>query len=248
MALKRGRKAQRRKQVVTQNRRAEAIEASLPARVLRAAQAPIQHCLVTESLFETGMGTLILARGATPHHLGRRRVACLHRSAPRPQTAAQSCRVVAIDRFCAAPRLRRGGAHIRRRQRGRKRSGLPVRQRRQAAIHSGPVRKRHSHPPADRAVAEASRRGRLRTRDGGLRLNLQGYWQYKTRFGTFSIVPGGGRFQVMHGDEDLGSYHSAAAALDDLVGGHTYSPSSGIDTSECGLPDEISEWTFVRTA
>jgi hypothetical protein len=67
MALKRARKAQRRKQVVTQKRRAETLEASLPARVLRAAQAPIQHCLLTENLFETGMGTLILARGATPH-------------------------------------------------------------------------------------------------------------------------------------------------------------------------------------
>ena len=69
MAVKRARKAQRRKQVVAQKRRAETLEASLPARVLRASQAPIQHCLVTESLFETGMGTLILARGATPHHL-----------------------------------------------------------------------------------------------------------------------------------------------------------------------------------
>jgi hypothetical protein len=69
MALKRARKAQRRKQVVAQKRRAEALEAGLPARVLRAADVPIQHCLLTEDLFETGMGTLILARGATPHLL-----------------------------------------------------------------------------------------------------------------------------------------------------------------------------------
>src|SRR6267378_4485147 len=69
MALKRGRKAQRRKQVVAQKRRAETLETGLPARVLRAAQAPIQHCLLTEDLFETGMGTLILARGTTPYHL-----------------------------------------------------------------------------------------------------------------------------------------------------------------------------------
>jgi hypothetical protein len=69
MALKRARKAQRRKQMVAQKRRAETLEASLPARVLRAAHAPIQHCLLTESLFETGIGTLILARGTTPHHL-----------------------------------------------------------------------------------------------------------------------------------------------------------------------------------
>jgi hypothetical protein len=69
MALKRARKAQRRKQVVAEKRRAEALEASLPARVLRATNAPIQHCLLTEGLFEIGMGTLILARGVTPDHL-----------------------------------------------------------------------------------------------------------------------------------------------------------------------------------
>ena len=69
MALKRARKAQRRKQVVTQKRRTEALEASLPARVLRAAREPIQHCLLTENVFEIGMGMLILARGTTPYRL-----------------------------------------------------------------------------------------------------------------------------------------------------------------------------------
>src|SRR5258708_18435193 len=72
MALKRGRKAQKRKQVVAQKRRAEALEAGLPARVLRAAHAPIQHCFLPESVFEIGMGTLVVARGATPHHLAFR--------------------------------------------------------------------------------------------------------------------------------------------------------------------------------
>ena len=69
MAQKRARKAQRRKQVVAQKRRAEGLEASLPARVLRAAHAPIQHCFLTESVFDVGMGTLVLARGATPYHI-----------------------------------------------------------------------------------------------------------------------------------------------------------------------------------
>lgn len=41
IAQKRAKKAQRRKQVVAQKRRAEEIEGSLPARVLRAAQLPI---------------------------------------------------------------------------------------------------------------------------------------------------------------------------------------------------------------
>jgi len=69
MALKRARKAQRRKQVVAEKRKAETLEASLPARVLRAAQAPIQHCFLTECVFDVGMGTLVLARGATPYHV-----------------------------------------------------------------------------------------------------------------------------------------------------------------------------------
>jgi hypothetical protein len=69
MAVKRARKAQRRKQVVAQKRRAEVLETSLPARVLRAAHAPIQHCFLTEAVFEFGMGTLVLARGVTPHHV-----------------------------------------------------------------------------------------------------------------------------------------------------------------------------------
>lgn len=65
MALKRGRKAAHRKLVVAQKRRTEQLEASLPAQVLRAAQTPIQQCLLTESLFEGGIGTLMLARGAS---------------------------------------------------------------------------------------------------------------------------------------------------------------------------------------
>jgi hypothetical protein len=65
IAQKRARKAQRRKQVVAQKRRAEELEASLPVRVRRAADLPIQACFLTESLFDDGMGTLVLARGLT---------------------------------------------------------------------------------------------------------------------------------------------------------------------------------------
>lgn len=52
----------------------------------------------------------------------------------------------------------------------------------------------------------------------------------------------------MYEDESLGSYHSPEATLDDLVGGHTFFPSNGVDPSECGLPDVLADWTFVRTA
>jgi hypothetical protein len=69
MAQKRAKKAQRRKQLVAQKRRIEALENSLPARVARAAQAPIQHCYVTEALLDIGMGTVVLARGGSSDHL-----------------------------------------------------------------------------------------------------------------------------------------------------------------------------------
>ena len=69
MAVKRARKAQRRKQVVAQKHRDEQMEASLPARVRRAADLPIQHCFLTESVFDLGMGTLVLARGAARDHV-----------------------------------------------------------------------------------------------------------------------------------------------------------------------------------
>lgn len=65
---------------------------------------------------------------------------------------------------------------------------------------------------------------------------------YRTRFGTFAIVPHGGRWLATFEGESLGSYHRAQAALDDLVGGHTFTPSGGVDTSEAGLPDDLSEW------
>jgi len=67
LAQKRAKKAQRRKLQVAEKRKAEALEAGLPARVSRAAQAPIQHCLLNESLFEDGIGTVLLARGAAPN-------------------------------------------------------------------------------------------------------------------------------------------------------------------------------------
>jgi hypothetical protein len=43
-------------------------------------------------------------------------------------------------------------------------------------------------------------------------------------------------------DEDLGNYINAQQAADDLAGGHTFTPSSGIDTSQLGIPGDLSEW------
>ena len=69
MAQKRAARANRRKAVVAGKRKTELLGGSLAGQVMRAAQAPIQHCLLCGGLSESGMATLILARGATPHNL-----------------------------------------------------------------------------------------------------------------------------------------------------------------------------------
>ncbi len=69
------------------------------------------------------------------------------------------------------------------------------------------------------------------------------YYQYRTRAGTVNLVPeAGGRYKVVFGDEDLGSYHSPEAAADDVSGGHTFSPSDGTDLGELEIPGDLGEW------
>jgi len=69
MALKRAAKANRRKAVVAEKRKSDLVEGSLAMQAVRAAQMPIQHCLMSGRLFETGIGTLVIARGATSYNL-----------------------------------------------------------------------------------------------------------------------------------------------------------------------------------
>jgi len=69
MALKRAAKANRRKAVLAEKRKLELRNDTLAERVIRASRAPIQHCLVPETLFDAGIGTVILARGFTSNHL-----------------------------------------------------------------------------------------------------------------------------------------------------------------------------------
>jgi len=68
MSPKRAAKANRRKAVLAQRRKAELLTTPLIEKVRRAAQAPIQYCLLSEGLLEHGMGTLVLARGATKEY------------------------------------------------------------------------------------------------------------------------------------------------------------------------------------
>jgi len=71
-------------------------------------------------------------------------------------------------------------------------------------------------------------------------------WIFETSAGLFSIRHlRDGYFHVFFNDEDLGSYETPELAADDVSGGHTSSISSGIDTAELGISDNLSDWEEV---
>ena len=72
-------------------------------------------------------------------------------------------------------------------------------------------------------------------------------WEYETESGVFRIVPIQGRFHAMFEDESLGTYQTTLHALEDLVGGYTFWPSTGIDPAGVGLPKELEAWTFISS-
>ena len=74
---------------------------------------------------------------------------------------------------------------------------------------------------------------------------MSAYWKFQARYGAFFIIPVGGRFEVRFEGEVLGTYHSLAVALDNLLSGHVDWPAAGFDPSKADLPDDIADWTFV---
>lgn len=66
---------------------------------------------------------------------------------------------------------------------------------------------------------------------------------YPTRLGPVFIAQSqDGRFHPVWKDQSLGSYPSAVAAIDDVAGGHTWSPSDGTDLGELGISADIGAW------
>ncbi len=70
---------------------------------------------------------------------------------------------------------------------------------------------------------------------------------FQTRKGAVSLVPEeSGRWQVVYKDQGLGSYHTAAAAADDVAGGHTFRPSDGTDLGSLDISPDIGDWEQRR--
>ena len=65
---------------------------------------------------------------------------------------------------------------------------------------------------------------------------------FQTKAGPFYIGYHRRRFYAIYNHENLGWYTTANQAAEDLSGGHTFSPSNGVDTDTLGIPDDVSEW------
>ncbi|MDP3340314.1 hypothetical protein [Frigidibacter sp.] len=71
----------------------------------------------------------------------------------------------------------------------------------------------------------------------------QFYYMFPTVHGIISLLPEpGGRYKVMFKEDNLGSYHSAQAAAEDVAGGHVLSPISGVELNELGIPHDLEGW------
>lgn len=79
-------------------------------------------------------------------------------------------------------------------------------------------------------------------------LELIKMYSFRTRKGLAVIAfnPSDRRYLAVFDDENLGSYINPQQAVDDLCGGHTFSHSSGVDTSTLGIPEDVNDWVRAR--
>ena len=74
---------------------------------------------------------------------------------------------------------------------------------------------------------------------------MQKLYVYETSAGAFYIAEHDGRFHPLFQDESLGSYATAQQAVEDLVGGHTFSLPGDIDPAELGVPEDLEDWVKI---
>ena len=72
-------------------------------------------------------------------------------------------------------------------------------------------------------------------------------YTYQTKAGVFSIIQRDKKWHIIYQNENLGSYISPRMAASDLSGGHTFSPSNGIDPGKLGIPEDINEWELINS-
>ena len=75
---------------------------------------------------------------------------------------------------------------------------------------------------------------------------MKRYWKYDTRVGTVRLRAVQGCWHAIIGDVSLGAYQSPIDAHFNLVGGHIFTPLSGLDTSTLRLAADLADWQFVR--
>ena len=70
--------------------------------------------------------------------------------------------------------------------------------------------------------------------------------KYETSVGDFYIAQSSdGRFSPVFDGESLGCYAKPWQAAEDLAGGHTFSPSNGVDISSLGIAEHHSELELI---
>lgn len=67
-AVRKAMKAAKRKAIVAEKRKLERSTNSLSGRIAEAAAQPVLHCVVSDGLFEFGIGTVVLVRGLSPEY------------------------------------------------------------------------------------------------------------------------------------------------------------------------------------
>jgi len=70
---------------------------------------------------------------------------------------------------------------------------------------------------------------------------------FKTRKGPVFIgqTPDG-RYHPVWQSDSLGSYHSITGAIEDVAGGHTFTPPDGTDLGSLGISCDPSEWVRAK--
>lgn len=77
---------------------------------------------------------------------------------------------------------------------------------------------------------------------------MQLVYGHPTRLGPVFIgLDANGRWHPIWKGDSLGSYINAVQAIDDVAGGHTFSPSDGVDTSTLGISSDIGDWLPAKS-